>query len=356
MDLLVLNENFETIFVLDTYESLIWVDKFAEPGTFEIYTRVTDDIVNYCKPNYYLVNNDSEHVMIIEDISIESNVETGDKIKIVGRSLESILDRRIVWSQTNIDGNLQSGVQTLINNAIISPSIAGRAISNFIFEQAPQTETAITALEMEHQYTGDNLLEVITSLCEEKKIGFKITLNDQNQFVFRLYSGVDRSYAQDTLPYVVFSPSYDNVINSNFLEKNSITKNVALVGGEGEGTSRITETVGTETGLLRREVFVDARDIRKESLNPTKYKAKLASKGKDSLAEINKDRESFDGKCDTTLGLYVYGRDFFMGDIVQMANEYGMEASSRITEFTWSYSTSGFETYPTFEPVENSTT
>lgn len=349
MEFTVLNTEFQKIFILDVYESIVWVDKFSEPGTFELYTTVTQDILDNIKPDCYIVNPDSDHTMIVEDISIESDAESGDHIKIVGRSLESILDRRIVWTQTNIDGDLQAGITTLINDAIISPSNSDRRISNFIMTQS--VDPKITSLTMDHQYTGDNLLDIITDLCEENKIGFKILLDDSNQFVFSLYVGDDRSYNQSTLPYVVFRPSFDNVINSNYTEKSSVLKNVALVAGEGEGTSRITRTVGTVTGLSRKEVYVDARDIRKENLSTEKYNAKLDSKGIDKLSEINKDKKEVDGKCETTL-LYKYRQDFFLGDIVQMANEYGMESPSKVTEFTWSYSTSGFETYPTFTAEE----
>lgn len=352
MEMTILNSNFQKIFVLDRYESVVWVDKFAEPGTFELYTSVSDEVLTYVKAGNYIQNPDSDHTMIIEDISIESDSESGDHFKAIGRSLESILDRRIVWSQTNIDGPLKNGIRTLLNNAIVSPSISARQISNFVYKLADTDVSAdILAMTMDHQYTGDNLLDVIVGLCSENDIGFKITLNELNQFVFELYSGIDRSYNQSANSYVIFRPSFDNVINSIYTESSSILKNVALVAGEGEGTSRITRTVGTATGINRKEVYVDARDLRKESLTTAKYNAKLDSRGMSELIELNKDWESFDGKCETNI-MYKYRKDFFLGDIVQMANEYGMEASSRITEFTWSYSTSGIETYPTFRAIE----
>jgi hypothetical protein len=359
MDLMVLNQDFEKIYIFDAYESLLWVDKYSEPGTFEISTPVTQEILDYVKPNYYLVNEASEHTMIVEDISIESDIENGNKIKIVGRSLESILDRRIVWKQTNIDGNLQQGILKILNQNIIFPESMypnpseeqqRRKIANFIFKET--NDPNIVELTMDHQYTGDNILDVVKNLCDENKIGFKVILNDNYQFVFSLYTGVDRSYNQDLVPYVVFSPSFDNILSSNYVDKNSIVKNVALVAGEGEGSERKTIVVGSESGLSRREAYVQASGLNSEELTPAQYNAKLTSKGVDELLEINKDKESFDGKCETTQ-LYSYGKDFYIGDVVQMFNEYGMETSSRITEFTWSCSTSELETYPTFVSIEN---
>lgn len=359
-DLIILDENFQMIYILDKYESLIWVDKYSEPGTFEICAYVNSDLLKFIKPDYYIQSRFSNHTMIIEDVSIESDAENGNKMKIVGRSLESILDRRIVWRQTNLDGNLQTGIGKLLYANVIGgdgttskPSIVGgdgRKITNFLF--VPSGDTAITSLTMEHQYTGDSLLDVITSLCDESKIGYKITLSDNNEYVFELYSGTNRSYNQNEVPYVVFSPSFDNIISSNYVNRNSVTKNAGLVAGEGEGTSRKTVSIGTATGVSRREVYIDARSIRQENLSTSKYNAKLTSYGTDKLTEINKEKESFDGKCETTR-LYVYGRDFFLGDIIQMTNEYGIEKPSRITEFTWSISTGGIETYPTFVSVDD---
>ena len=91
----------------------------------------------------------------------------------------------------------------MLNENVISPSDSNRKISNFIFKES--TDSAITKLKLEAQYTGDNLYDVIQKICEEQGIGFKITLNDKKQFVFELYAGFDRSYDQTENPYVIFS-------------------------------------------------------------------------------------------------------------------------------------------------------
>ena len=349
MEMYVLNRNFEKIAIVDTYESLLWVDRYNKPGEFEIYTPVAEFTLKYPVTDNYLQINDSDHTMIIEDTTIESNIETGNHIKITGRSLESILDRRIVWAQTSIEGNLQNGIKRLINENIISPSIADRRISNFVFEDS--TDEAITGLTMNNQFTGDNLLDVVTNLCDLNEIGFKITLNASGQFVFKLYSGVDKSYRQETRPYVVFKPSFENIINSNYSEKHSTAKTITLVAGEGEGAARKTRTVGSGEGLDRKELYTDARDIQKEEgMSDATYYAKLQERGETNLKE-NKVEKSFDGECETTR-MYVYGRDFELGDCVQVANEYGMESPTRVVEYIWSSSKTGTISYPTFEALE----
>lgn len=259
MDLFVLDRNLVTVAIIDSYTSLIWTDRYQEAGDFELCLSMSSDLLNHIKQDYYLFRRDSEHVMIIEKLLIKSDAESGNTLTVSGRSLESILDRRVVWGLKNLNGNLQNGVKELLDECIISPLKPERKIDNFVFVES--SDPQITELKIETQYTGDNLYDVIKNLCSERGIGFKITFDNQNRFAFQLYAGSDRSYDQFTNPYVVFSPKFDNIINSNYMESRSSWKNVTLVGGEGEGTERRYTAVGNTSGLDRRELFTDARDI-----------------------------------------------------------------------------------------------
>ena len=355
MDILVCNTKFRPLAIIDAYESFIWTDRYDKYGDFELYMTISGEFPDYIKQDYYLINNESEHVMIIEKIEIKTDPEEGTHVTITGRSLESILDRRIVWGRKSIDGSLQNGIKTLLTENIISPSNSTRRIGNFIFEAS--TDSAITGLTIDAQYTGDNLYDVITKICSERGIGFKITLNDSNQFVFKLYSGVDRSYNQTTYPYVVFSPNFDNILNSNYIESKSALKNITLVAGEGEGSERKFETVGDTSvaGLNRRELFTDARDISSDLgdgrvLSASEYSAKLNQRGNEKLSE-NAEVSSFEGEAETTT-MFRYGEHFFMGDIVQVANEYGHETPARVIELVQSVDVEGTTTYPTFKSIE----
>lgn len=353
MDLYIANTEFENIFVLDSYNSLIWTDRYNSYGDFEIYTNMNISLLEYLKQDYYIRRDDSEHVMIIEKILIKSDVEEGDKLTISGRSLESILDRRIIWGQKTVTGNLQDAIETLLNENIISPSKPERKIDNFIFEES--TDETITSLTIDAQYVGDNLYDVIKKICEERSIGFKITLNDNNQFVFKLYSGVDRSYEQTDNPYVVFSPSFDNLLSTNYMESKSSYKNVSLVGGEGEGSARKFTAVGNSSGMDRRELFSDASSISSEqedgtTLSDAEYTYLLRQKGNEDLAE-NAVVVSMEGEAETQI-MFRYGEDFYNGDIVQVIDAYGHDVRARVYEIVTSEDESGFSVYPTFTMIE----
>lgn len=352
MELLVLNTDYESIAVIDTYESFIWTDRYNSYGDFEIVFAMDESFLRYLKEDNYFWLKDSEHTMIIEDIRIDADTEDGNRLIVTGRSLESILERRIIWGQKVFTGNLQTAIQTMLNECIISPSIEDRKISNFRF--AESTDPKITSLTIDNQYTGDDLYTVIKGLCEENNIGFKIVLTDDNWFEFSLYAGVDRSYDQTENPYVVFSPNFENIINSNYFSSKASYRNVTLVEGEGEGTDRKTAIVGSGFGINRREVYTDARDISSKTedgvtLSDEEYYAQLRSKGLKTLTD-HSITTAFEGEVEATK-LFKYGEDFYIGDIVQIANEYGNEGSAYISELIISRSKEGFSVYPTFKTI-----
>jgi len=356
MELLILDTNFETVAIVDTFESIIWTDRYIGFGDFEVYTTMDYEAIQYFQKKYYLWSKESNRVMIIEDREIISDFEDGSRLKITGRSLESILDRRVIWYPTVISGSLQNSIFKLINENVINPSDIRRKISNFVF--LPSEDVKITSLTYEAQYFGENLYDSILDICKQANIGFRIILDNANNFVFELYSGEDRSYDQEVNPYVVFSPNFDNLISTNYLDSNKNSKTISLVIGENIDDTDVKKTAiaiyNNVSGLERRETTTDASSIRSKVddvvLSDSEYTAQLEQKGLEDLA-TKTNIESFEGHVDTSK-MYIYDVDFFMGDIVQISNEYGIETKTRLTEIVRSHSTSGIETVPTFSIVE----
>lgn len=361
MNIEVLDQNFDLIAVISEYESFIWTDRYNKPGDFEIYSPISAENLQYLVRDNYIRLDTSEHLMIIEDIVYQSSAE-GKHVQIVGRSLESILDRRIVWGKMDLEGNLQQEIQKLFDANIINASIVERRINNFVFQWS--SDPGITSLTTANQYAGDTLLSIIETLTEEFDIGWKITLNDAKQFVFTFYTGTDRSYAQDTNSYVIFSPSYENVIESTYTIAGGNFKSVILVAGEdnsyeasGESVSlaerpKIYRVIGGGTGLLRRELYANQVGItQEEGESQESYINKLDQFGREELKKYTISKK-FDGQYETRIA-FRYGVDFFMGDTVEVEDEYGHQASSKIIEFIWSNNVSnGEEAYPTFRSNE----
>lgn len=356
MEAIVMNTNFESVGLIDTFNSFIWTDRYSSYGDFEIYTLPSQDLLEICQDDYYVWNIKTDHVMIIEERKIVADPDSGTFLSVIGRSLESILTRRIIWKQTTLQGNLQAGIERLLNENVINPSIADRKINNFIFKSS--SDPIITELTIDAQYTGENLYDTIETICIERNIGFKITLNETNQFVFELYSGQNRSYSQSDNSYVIFSPEFDNILNSNYLEATTNLKNVALVAGEGEDNDRKTSVVGSGSDLTRRELYVDARDISSrvdggetdETIPLADYIKLLDQRGHERLSEY-KDVHSFEGEVEASR-TFIFGIDFFMGDIVQIVNEFGIESESRVNEIVMSHDANGETIIPTFSIVD----
>lgn len=350
METWILDTNFNSVSVLDTFESLIWTDRYREYGDFEIFAFPTPQLLNDAKDDYYLYNPASEHTMIIEHHEVTTDIEEGPRFIVTGRSLESILMRRVVWKQTTISGSLQNGIKKLITENFIAPEVLERKITNFVFIDSSDPE--ITKLTHEQQYTGDIVYDIIADLCNTYDIGFKVTLNiDKKRFEFSLYKGKDRSYAQEINPYVVFSPNYENIINSDYTHSTKDYKNVTRIGGEGVGVERKMATYGEASGLTRREIFTDARDISSktddgETISDEDYLNLLQQRGKENLAEYP-IKEGFDGEVEASK-MFIYGRDFFLGDCVQVQNEFGMSGTSLVSEIIFSQDENGESTYPTF--------
>lgn len=356
MEITVLDTNLAKSSVIDVFESFIWTDRYSKAGDFELVLKASIENIQALLQDYYLSIKESEHTMIIETANLKTDIEAGNNFIVTGRSLESILSRRIVWNQTVLNGNLQAGIKLLLDQNAISPLDPDRKISNLIFEES--TDPLVTVLSINEQFTGDNLYDVIQYLCAANSIGFKITLSTDNKFVFKLYAGQDRSFDQLTNPFVSFSPDLDNLSNTNYYHSRIPLKTITLVGGEGEGSDRIMAQASLVTGgnteLNRREVFTDARDVSSlvngVQLSSAEYNTLLVQRGLLVLLE-NLSVSSFDGKVNPNVN-YIYGVDYFIGDIVQIANEYGLRGKSRVTELVFSEDLSGRDIYPTFEMIE----
>lgn len=83
--------------------------------------------------------------------------------------------------------------------------------------------------------------------------------------------------------------------------------------------------MATPTGLSRREIWIDARDLQSDSdpdnpLTPAEYQAVLENRGKGKLAEKQLVR-SFSSQVRTYDSTYQIGEDYQIGDIITVIDE-----------------------------------
>lgn len=343
MIIYVLDTNLRKVGALDEYASIIWTNRYYSAGDFELYISVTDRNLDILREGYYLVRDELEtNAMIIERIQIQTDVENGNYMTVTGRCLKSLLYRRIIWNQTSLVGSLETCIARLLDENAIAPTDSSRRIPSLVNRNTLQTGVAIST-----QFTGDNLGETLDALCESYSLGWDIELID-GRFCFKLYKGTDRSYAQSANPYVIFSNQYENLLTTTYLLDMTEYRNVAKVAGEGEGSARRTVTVGQASGLNRYEEYVDARDISSNNgeTDATTYNAQLIARGEDRLSELIYT-ENFEGEVEANY-TYKLNKDYYLGDIVEVVNEYGIAASTRILEIIESEDSTGKYIIPTF--------
>jgi len=350
-----LDSSFNMIHVLDSFKSLIWTDRYNVFGDFDIVAPPTDLLLAAIPDTEYIIIPDSMHTMILETHAIETDIDDGVSVILKGTSLEYILNRRVISEPSSIVGNLQDGIEDILTDHFISPTDTDRTISNFTFQAS--TDSAITSLTADTQFLGD-IYTIITDLCIANEIGYRITINSSGEFVFLLYAGKDRSYAQSTNPHVVVSPTFDNLLAGSYIESNSLLRTHCFVlGEEGVGNIRIVQEVNAPitpepTGLNRREMIFESgatRTVDGVDLTEAEYLDQLTSNGLEELKK-NVYVRSFDGEVDTNL--LTFGEDYEMGDILQVMDEYGHSTQARVTEIIYSQNVEGIKMYPTFTNIE----
>jgi len=344
VDLWILDEDFARLGIVDTASSIIWANRARQCGDFEIYAPASAELLLLLQEDRFVVREDDEMVGIIEKVILQPDEEIGDYLTVSGRCLRSILDRRIIWDQTRLSGTVENVMRRLVTDAFISPAIEARKYNKLTLgELHGYTDT------VQVQYTGDNLLEAIETLCAAYGYCFKITLQD-GLLVVDFYKGVDRSAGQRENPRVIFSEEYDNLTASSYQRDKTEYKSVALVAGEGEGSARKRTTISRstdQTGLHRRELFIDARDISSNDgeITETEYMAQLSERGRTDLAAASVV-ESMDGSVESTQ--YVYRKDYGLGDTVTVINKYGIQADTQLLEIVEALDETGYTCTPTF--------
>ena len=409
MDLIIRNSKlvnpdlpeFHALTIIDDAKSILWISKYYEVGTFEIYISVNSRSAAYLKPGYYVTqaedeNNQDLHkknsVGIIEKIRTDETPD-GEFYIVTGRMAESILSYRIAQSLTNLKGDIALSIHKLITDNFINPAVATRKID--IISIAAD-ELILSDRNISDQIElGENILSYIQETLKAVNSAIKLGLDlETGKFKVYLWTGLDYSIDQKVNPQVIFSKEYDNLLSFSYEYDSSTIANAALVAGEEiEGESRPIgkyETPNLVSGLARREFFVDAKDSKKTvdyneytaaltaagitwSVNDSKlsygggvtgtviydndnvptqivltdsvYNEILVNRGYD---RVTRATELVEGEINLTN--YKYKDDFYLGDLVTIFNDnLGIYTNCRIIEIQEVDDENGYQIVPIFE-------
>ncbi len=178
---------------------------------------------------------------------------------------------------------------------------------------------------IDFQTYNKNLAEEIYSVLQADGLGLKATLNVvAKTLTFDVVQGVDRTAEQSTNNRVLLGIELGGLNEIKYLKDKSQYKNVAYVGGQGEGEDRNIQkiVIDSPTGIQRREVFIDARDINEVTELDARGKQKLAGY---ALGE-SVDCVIRDG------GSYSYGVHYGLGDYVTIVDDLiGIQLTAQAT-------------------------
>lgn len=334
--------SFNNVAVLDDASSVIWVKRLNDVGEFELYIRAsTERLKLFNEGDVFITRHDSDIAMYVETVKLNTNEEEGDYLTVSGRSAEVMLIWRVVQFQmfAGSSETAENIIRYLFTEKFLTAGVG--QIPWLSIEESHGWEEGTT-----HQYTGRSLLEIFNGLCVTNNIGFQFTWTGTG-FQFQLYKGTDRSFDQNVNTYVVFTPEFENLGNTEYIKDTKEYANAAVVGGEGQGSERTFVSIAEQgkSGFYFRQVYLDARNSSQEDLTIEQYKAMLANDGKNQLEQLRVTAE-YTGEV-LNFNTFTYGVDYNLGDKVSTKNEYGLKGNAVVTEITEVEDESGYRLVPT---------
>ena len=334
------DNTFDNIGEVNQYNSLIWPDKFNGYASFELWAPITDENSEYFKKGNILWcgGNNAAVVEIVKSTIDDKGTKT---FNVKGRTLEMLLTTRIIWGTYNASNKYAStAMYEVVNQNCVNPTNASRKIPYLECAEDKHIGDKISI-----QKTGGEVYATLNTIAASSDIGFNVLFRPkEKKLIFEVVAGVDRTIEQSEVDPVEFSTDLEDILSSSYYTNSQDEKNVALVQGEGDGASRISQISGNNVlkGLDRKELYVDARDVQSEtvsesgttiSLTPDEYKAALINRGNDKLSECD-ITETFEAQIRVFGDIqYEFGKDYQKGDKVTVRDkQLNVVVSARITE------------------------
>ena len=347
----VLDNTCAIVGTVENMMSIIWTQQFYGPGDFEIKMPCTPEAVQLLTVGRILCRDTDRagdhfgNCMIIRKVAIRYEIGAGYIMTVTGRGLKDILRQRVIWQQwTQFDCKADVAITEMVlrNCGAVGPrEFPGLHIPT----------PAGFAAEGQFQVFGQNLAEWIEAVAREFEIGWDIYIEDGGLW-FDLSQGTNRTRGQSTVPPVVFSPGFDNLLECEYTLTREDYTNAALIGGEGEGTAKTVADIGTAEDFARYELYVDGSGVSSNGsiITAEEYEDLLKQYGQTALEE-QQPAETFTATIDPAKP-YKMGVDYFLGDILEVETGYNITATGRLVEIIESEDQTGKQATATFEKWE----
>lgn len=385
MEYYILDNDFNIVTGVEKFQSMIWTEKFYDVGDFELYLPASDETMQFyndaAKNHYYIIAADTTKketihklsVMIIEKVKLEDTFESGDFLIITGSQLKNLLYRRVVWNRTTIAGQLYSEIRNLVMENAITPSVQDRIIPRLYLDNEEELPAdSPLAQTVNYQVEGEFLSKIISAICKDNKVGWDIVLDyNEKKMKFVFLVGTDRTSGQSANTRVLFSSSFDNLLKTTYEIDATNYRNIALVKSTYEEYDKTTKKIENResdqivapyklgynpVGLDRYELFVEGDNgTIDQDGNEVDVSALAVNNQSKGRLELEKYKSTTDISADVTPNItFKLNRDYFLGDVCSIRNEYNLIYDGRVTAVTTTLTTKKNSTIPSFT-IENYT-
>ena len=326
------DKNLDLLGIVDYFISLRWRRKYFEAGEFEIVLPVNEYTMQFVSEDIIVMRNNYTEAGIIDTIEY-SDDGTDEQVTISGRFLSSLLERRIVTSKINFNGNTIEGMNTIVN--AMTP----------LTTQWETSQVTMSSPHIEFQCTYKNVYEYLRKLAEYSNIGVRVVPNVESKvYMFEVWKGLDRTSTQSTNEQYAFSDDKFNIEQGSLVISSKTKATYILVGGTGEDDERTVVSVNNgKTGFDRYEVFSDQSSLSDDGLSTSEYKNQLKTVGEGILSDGTFTLEV------TALVQQDYKNKWDLGDIVDIKKDkWGTSSTQRIIEVEEIIENGKKTIYPTF--------
>lgn len=305
MNLNLYNEDLERISIIGTnFVSCLWAEGYNTTEDFTLEVQATKEYKFKLKPDCYVGRNDRKELMVIKSIQT-----VGNKIIATGKQATRVLD------DVAFVGTIPEG--SLIDSSVKSAYNVSSKFHNLEF-----ADTNL-GVKYDNQISHKSFLELCEIMCQDKDVGLKV-IRQNGGLVAEFYKPELKSKTK-------LSENFGNVKVNNIILSTENYRNYAIVLGEGEEENRTRVNVDLTNGEKRREIIIDARDLRQEDGETVAgYKKRLYARGVEKLLGQQKTWE-----CAVLPLAKEFGVKYDLGDMVDIVlNEYDIKMQARISRFT----------------------
>jgi len=352
--------------MLNNITSAMWVERYREPGEFEIKAPSYSNLQTLLPPGTLISHIDTQEIMIVENIELSEDLSGVSELTITGRSFESFLENRIVGQDQGFPLTPSAPLEQLVLPAaytwVHAATIIGRQVQTGLVIIASDALPGVKITYEVPGYVGPsearqfprgNVHSTILELLSIDDLGIRnvrpgtwsfypneLTIN------MIIHRGVDRSAS------VLFSYNSGEIKNAQYLWSNKRLKTAALV------TGKWVEVMswGAFSGIEKRAMWIDGSDIddvyatvplganQTAVFNSMLVRAGqvLAAHSELSISKVEIIENATTAK---------YRVDYNVGDVVTVVGNYDATTQMRVTEYVEILDETGSHSSPTLSAL-----